>query len=148
VVSQQRSLSDKFIYDRSQPVAEQKKYLHEPIRSGDRDSWLVSEVDEAGAKTPLGIRPQSSGNALDGAIHGSSFTTMTSLPISNRALPDGPVVEHYELTPDPARPLIAKVLDPAGPLTHQRTECPACHAERGHELQLPPALPFDSPHAS
>jgi hypothetical protein len=124
-----------------------KQYLHEPVRSGDRDSWLVSEVDEDGGKTPLGIRPDSSANALDGAVHGSSFTTCTELPISNRALPDGPVVEHYDLVPDPSRPLIARALPPAGPPLHARHVCPACAAERGHEVNvtLPPAQPFDRP---
>jgi hypothetical protein len=119
-----------------------KQYLHEPVRSGDREAWLVSEVDEAGAKTPLGIRPASSANALDAAVHGSSFTTMTELPVSNRALPDGPKVEHYDLVPDPSRPLVARVLDGPGSLFHTRSECPACKAERVH---LPPAQPFDRP---
>ena len=125
-------------------MAEQKKYLHEPIRSGDRDSWLVSEVDESGVKTPIGIRPQSAANALDAAIHGSSFTTMSELPVSNRALPDGPVTESYDLVPDPSRPLIARVLPPAGPPIHARHVCPACKAERGHDVYLPVPRPLEA----
>jgi hypothetical protein len=114
-----------------------KRYLHEPVRSGDRDRWLVSEVDEAGVKTPIGIRPQSAANALDGALHPVTHETMTELPVRNRALPDGPAVEHYDLVPDPSRPLVARVLPP-GPLLHRRDLCQACHLER---VQLPAALP-------
>jgi hypothetical protein len=114
-------------------MAEQKKYLHQPAVVGGRPSWVVSD---AATGEVLGVRPQSAANALDDALRAGN-NRVSSIEVRDRTAPGTPT-RSYDLVPDPTRPLEARVLPPAGPLTHQRTECPACKAER---VQLPPALP-------
>jgi hypothetical protein len=117
-------------------------YEHRPVHENGRDQWLVSHVDpETGAKTPLGIRPQSAANALDGAVHAGN--RVTSIEVRDRTAPGTPV-QSYDLTPDPARPLEARVLPGPGSLFHDRSHCGPCAAERGHDVNLPTALPSES----
>jgi hypothetical protein len=126
-------------------MADQQQYEHRPVRANGRDQWLISQVDpESGSRTPIGLRPASSAETLDSTLHTGTFERMTTLPIRNRALPDGPAVESYVIAEptDRDRTLIAKVLPPVGPPIHDRSHCSACLAERGHlNVTLPPPLP-------
>ncbi len=127
-------------------MADDKLYLHEPwTRSDGREGFVVSDAQTGEA---LGWHSDRPGNVLDRATwRGSSFETMTTLQVRDRAIAERGV--HYRELPlaePPDRDRTREAVhlnEPGAGVYHERTTCPACHSARGRDqvVALPPAEP-------